>query len=60
MDDTTQGKSAALEALRESERNRRRTQKVVQEALRQVRESARLRERNHFVDGVQNMLRGIS
>lgn len=60
MDETTQGKSAALEALRESEKAHRRTQKVVAAALQQIRESARLRERNHFVDGVQNMLRGTS
>jgi hypothetical protein len=57
-EESTAGKSEALRALRESRLARRRTRAVVEQVSRQLQRSAELRERNHFTDGVQEMLRG--
>jgi hypothetical protein len=59
-EESTSGKSEALRALRESRLSRSRTRVVVENVTRQLQESAALRERNHFTDGVQQMLRGAS
>jgi hypothetical protein len=59
-EESTAGKSEALRALRESRLSRRRTRVVVEQVTRQLQESAALRKRNHFTDGVQEMLRGTT
>lgn len=56
----TAGRQEALNAWRESQRARRDTRGVVERVTRQLQESAALRQRNHFTDGVRNMLRGAS
>jgi hypothetical protein len=59
-EETTAGKAEAVRAWRESRRSRQRTRGLLADVTKQLQQSAALRERNHFTDGVKNMLRGAS